>query len=790
MIKRMLLKDIKKGKTINTILCMFIVIATIFVASGVNNLVSVLTGLEYFMNKAEIEDVMFVTSGPGSKGAADEYLKNEKKIESYKIEDVIYLENTDIINVKTNEECKTRSGNNILESIDDLKINVFDKNNKKIEKVEKGHAYISAQFADSNDLKVGDKIKVKLEGIEKELIYDGIAKDAFLGATLIGNVRIIVNEEDIKEYKANDKIMNGYSGQCVYIKTDNVKDVKAGISKVSHIAFTTDRGQLKGIYAVDMFAIFIFFILSICLIVISFFILRFSISFTISEEFREIGVMKAIGFKDKPIRKLYIAKYTFISIVSVSIGLILSIPFGNIVMKSLSNKMYLGNDLGIILNVIGSILVCIVVIGFAYFCTRRIKKLTPIDAIRSGMTGERYKKKNKLKLSKSRAKTSMFMAANDVLSSPKKYFNIFISTTICISFMLLMVNSYSTLNSSAFLDMFGAKADIYIDNMPGISKQMYNVEGKKGFENFLNNVKEDLKKEGIESRVGFDMNYKLRTEIEGKEYLLTYSQGINTVQSDYKFTDGSAPMSENEIAISGKLADEYNVGIGDIIKVDAGNGYKDYIISAKFRTMNLMGELLRFNEKAEIDYSTMAGGMQIAVFLEGNHSANEIEEIKDKIKALYPKAKVLNQKEYCVDCLGVVDAVKVIQYALLAVTIFVVVLLIIMMEKTFVYKEKNDIALLKAVGFKDSFIRKWHTNRFVIVTFLAMITAMLLSVPLTKLFITPIFGMLGTSDISYRYNLGGFVLYPVIVLLATIVAANISVFSTRKIEARDTANIE
>ena len=387
MIKRMLLKDIKKGKTINTILCMFIIIATIFVASGVNNLVSVLTGLEYFMNKAEIEDVMFVTSGPGSKGAADEYLKNEKKIESYKIEDVIYLENTDILNAKTKEECKTRSGNNILESIDDLKINVFDKNNKKIEKVEKGHAYISAQFAEMNDYKVGDKIIVKLEGIEKELIYDGIAKDAFLGASLIGNVRIIVNEEDIKDYKANDKIMNGYSGQCVYIKTDNIKDVKAGISKVSHIAFSTDRDQLKGIYAVDMFAIFIFFILSICLIVISFFILRFSISFTISEEFREIGVMKAIGFKDTPIRKLYIAKYTFISIVSVSIGLILSIPFGNIVMQSLSNKMYLGNDLGIILNVIGSIIVCIVVIGFAYLCTKRIKKLTPIDAIRSGMTG-------------------------------------------------------------------------------------------------------------------------------------------------------------------------------------------------------------------------------------------------------------------------------------------------------------------------------------------------------------------------------------------------------------------
>lgn len=790
MFKRMLLKDIKKGKTINTILCMFIIVATIFVASGINNVVSVLTGLDYFMNKAEIENVMFVTSGPGSMGAADEYLKNEKKIDSYKVEDVIYLENTDLINAKTKEECKTRSGNNILQSIDDLKINVFDKNNKKIEKVEKGHTYISAQFVESNDLEVGDKIIVKLEGIEKELIYDGVAKDAFLGASLIGNVRIIVNEDDIKDYKANDKIMNGYSGQCVYIKTDKVKDVKAGISKVSHIAFSTDRDQLKGIYAVDMFAIFIFFILSICLIIISFFILKFSISFTISEEFREIGVMKAIGLKDTPIRKLYIAKYTFISIISVSIGLILSVPFGNVIMQTLSNKMYLGNEFGITLNVIGSILVCIVVIGFAYFCTKRIKKLTPIDAIRSGMTGERYKKKNKIKLSKSKAKTSVFMAANDVLDSPKKYFNIFISTTICILFMLIMVNAYSTLNSSAFLDMFGAKADIYIDNMPGISKQMYNVEGKKGFENFLNNIKEDLKKEGINSRVGFDMNYKLKTLIDGKEYLLTYSQGINTVQSDYKFSKGSAPENENEIAISGKLADEYNVGIGDTIKIDTGKGFKEYIITAKFRTMNLMGELLRFNEKTEIDYSYVAGGMQIAVFLEGDHTASEIEEVKDKIKALYPKVKVLNQKEYCVDCLAVVDAVKVVQYVLLIVTIFVVVLLIIMMEKTFVYKEKNDIALLKAIGFKDSFVRNWHTNRFIIVTILAMITAIVLSVPLTKLLITPIFGMLGTSDIKYRYDIGGFVLYPVIVLLATIVAANISVVSTRKIVARDTANIE
>ena len=57
-------------------------------------------------------------------------------------------------------------------------------------------------------------------------------------------------------------------------------------------------------------------------------VLRFTISFTLSEEFREIGVMKAIGIRNIKIRGLYLTKYFAISVVGAAIGLVFSYPFG------------------------------------------------------------------------------------------------------------------------------------------------------------------------------------------------------------------------------------------------------------------------------------------------------------------------------------------------------------------------------------------------------------------------------------------------------------------------------
>lgn len=51
----------------NVILFLFIILATIFVASGMNNLVSVLNGTGYYLDKAGVGDYNVVFNGSDKK---------------------------------------------------------------------------------------------------------------------------------------------------------------------------------------------------------------------------------------------------------------------------------------------------------------------------------------------------------------------------------------------------------------------------------------------------------------------------------------------------------------------------------------------------------------------------------------------------------------------------------------------------------------------------------------------------------------------------------------------------
>lgn len=56
MIGRILRKEMTRKKGVNFILFLFIIVATIFLASSVNNMLVVSNATEYFMDKAKIPD--------------------------------------------------------------------------------------------------------------------------------------------------------------------------------------------------------------------------------------------------------------------------------------------------------------------------------------------------------------------------------------------------------------------------------------------------------------------------------------------------------------------------------------------------------------------------------------------------------------------------------------------------------------------------------------------------------------------------------------------------------------
>ena len=113
----------------------------------------------------------------------------------------------------------------------------------------------------------------------------------------------------------------------------------------------------------------ILLVVSLMLIAVSFVVLRFTITFTLSEEFREIGVMKAIGIRDIKIRGLYLVKYAALAVIGSAVGLALSFPFGKMLMGLSSQSVIIKNQNTAFINVVCAFFVVAVILLFCLGCT-------------------------------------------------------------------------------------------------------------------------------------------------------------------------------------------------------------------------------------------------------------------------------------------------------------------------------------------------------------------------------------------------------------------------------------
>ena len=785
---RILKKDFKRKKTMNSILFLFVVLATMFVSSGINNVITVMNGTDYYLDRAGVGDYVVITMGDYAVGALDKMLNTEPAVCGYRMENVVFG-SQDNISAIDGKSVKTKN-TAIFQALDDSAISFFDSGNKEIQTVEKGYVYVSGDFMESNHFKTGDVIHIEHSNVDITLTIAGKAKDALLGSEFMGNTRFILNDEDMQMLLSDEYLNLHYQGQICYIDTSDYGAMSSAVANVSNVAFTGSRDTIKMCYVMDMIVAFVILILSICLILVSFVVLKFSITFTISEEFREIGVMKAIGIKNVKIRSLYIIKYLALAVAGAAIGFGASVPFGRLLLKSVSENMVLGNNIGLLANFLGALSVIAVIVLFAYFCTGKVKKLSPVDAVRSGQTGERYKKKTIYRIRKSYVNMDLYMALNDVLSSPRRFLTIIISFFICTLFVLILVNTTATMKSPNLITTFGTKSDLYVTDVTDSMKFM-NTGSKEEMKLYLSQMGKELAEQDMPAELCVEVQYKYTITFEGEEYSLSCQQGIGTAADEYEYTDGLIPQSKNEIAITPQIAKITGADIGDTVTIDFGNEEMDCIVTAYYQTMNQLGEVIRLHEDAPVDFQHVSSIMSYQINFTDDPTDDEIEERKEKIKKLYKNDEVMTAEEYCIDCIGVVDTMVGVQYLLLGITLIVVLLVTILMERSFIADERSQIAILKAIGFRDRAVLRWHVFRLGIVAFIAVILAACASVPVTYLCITPVFKMMGAVKIRFNIEpVQVFLIYPGIVFLATILVAGAAAAHTRKIKSNDTADIE
>lgn len=785
---RILKKDLKRKKTMNIILLLFVVLCSMFAAASVNNIIAVVGGLDYYFEKAELGDYFIIERSTGGEDTISKILKHSENVSGYRTYNVV---NASCDDLKT-DSGKLMEFSNIalICDINNTKQNFYGMDNEVITNVENGKVYITGSVPKREGVKIGERFYVELGDTKLPLEVAGFAKDALLGSEMMGNPRLLINSADFETLTADETIHTYSCGHVYDIDTDNAAALESELNEQNGMLFSGDRDLIKMTYIMNMLVAAIILVVSAGLLIVSFVVLRFTIRFTIAEEFREIGVMKAIGLNNSSIRMLYLVKYLGITLAGAVIGYFGSVPFGNLLLKSVSENMVLGNDNGMIIGVVCCIAVVLIIMLFGWSSTRRIEKLSAIDAVRSGQTGERFRKRSLLSLGKSKFGSTGFLALNDVTSEPKQYGILTAVFAICTALVMILAVTANTLDSGSLLYLLSmTDSDVYLNDS---TRAMEIITGTKTICETEDEIADILTENDMPGNVYLEGWYKLPVTAKNGNFQINFLKCADTVTTDYDYTDGSAPMKPDEIAVTKQISKKLGAEIGDRVTVKIGGEEREFIITAYFQCFNNLGECARFHQDVEIADTLMTSSFSYQITFDDHPDKAVIEERIEKLKDIFDNQNIFDTKGFVKDCMGVGDMIAAVKNLVLMLSLIIIILLAVLMERSFISKERSEIALLKAVGFDSGSVILYHTMRFGITVIIAIVTASALLMPLTKLIIDPIFGMMGAiGNIEYQFNaLEIFGAYPVIIFCVTVLSAALTAIYTKTIKSSDTASIE
>lgn len=785
---RILKKDLKRNRAMNIILLVFVLLSAMFVSSSANNILSVMTARDEFFEMSGMSDYFVMTKGTDPEDVRKS-IASLRNTDSYQTETLIFLSEDDVTCDGERLDLSSTLG---VFSFEDSAMTYFTDDNQAIESMEQGTILLPCKLKDDNGIQIGDTVIMTIGEVSADFRVAGFIKDALFGSPNVGVTRCLITKVDFEPIYSEPLIEEQLRNGCLCsVKTD---DTKALASEVMDTGLSTvisaDRNMIASVYILDMAVAGVLLIVSICLVLIAIVVLRFTINFTLSQEFREIGVMKATGIPSRKIKGLYLVKYFAVSVLGAVLGFAASIPFGNMMLNSVSQTMVIEGSTLYFVNAACAVLVVITVIIFCWGGTKKVDELSPVAAVRDGSQGERFSKKSPLSLTKSRMRPIPFLALNDILTNAKRFITMIIAFTLCLVMTTVVINAMNTLKSEKLVSYFcAAESDVYLVCTSYVD--YFEENGRENFKRDLEDMEQVLREENMSGSCCGEILFFCTVSSDTASYGGLLLQGTGTTADQYVYSEGTPPQNANEIAVTSTVADALGVTIGDTVTYTDMGEEKEAIITAFFQSMMNMGNGVRLHEDAEINYSQAAGFNSYQITFDDNPDAEEIEKRMERLAEIYPEYEVMNGGEYVDHFAGSADMVKSIRNILVPVMVIICALIAVLMERSFIAKEVGQIAMLRATGFTRGMIVRWHTLRMAMVLFVSTILGLLLSTPATQLLITPIFRMMGADSIQYEIvPLEAFVIYPGILIGATLVAVYLTAQGTGKITASQTSSIE
>lgn len=690
--------NIKKSKVATATLVILIAITTIFLYVGF----SVLTNINSFIDdkNTELNGAHFISIIDGK---YDQDVKNIlESIDGYQYmerEDAITNESANFQDVNTGE--KQYSMPALLLNIDTKRtistVNIID----KAEAIPENGVIVPYVLKASNGCKTGDTLKLIVNDDFIEFQIAGFYEDViFANPVNVSEYKLFIYDKKFHELLNHPEI--GIKCSYIGVITNNISDSanfeKQYTSKLKSV-ITDQTGSYASLNYASMkigTSIFINIIMailigfSIIILSIALIVIKFSTTTHIENNIKNIGAMEAIGYTTKQILNSILIEDFMIAIVGYIIGIITSIGVSPLVSGLVSSSIGLKWITNISLSAIlvSLIVIVISVLGISYFSAAKIKKITPLTALRNGIETHNFKK-NRIPLDKTKLGINTAIGFKGFLYNKKQ--------NIVVGIIVMLLSAVCIFSFSMYYNF----AIDYSEMMRLVGMETADVQ-------LIVQTDEDR----IFSEIAKMPEVQNTVKFDGFESTITYngkeSNGRVRNTEDYSklkintCVKGRMPIYENEIAITNLMLKELGAKIGDTVSINYDNTNKEYLVVGVTQQISNLGLGATITTEGMERLVPTYKNRSLMIYLKENQSPSDFVT---KVNNLYKEQN--GQGVNYIESINLMmeaykSSVSMLVTGCIVITAIIIIFVIFLIIRVRILKEKTRLGVSKALGFTSN----------------------------------------------------------------------------------------
>lgn len=750
---RIIRNDILKSKAITLTTMIFVAAAAMLVSLAAILAVNLSGSIDTLMTRAETPHFMQMHSGEIDTARLTAFAEQNNNVNEFQVLEFLNVDGARILingnsladNVQDNGFCMQSENFDYLLDLDGNVINVSD-----------GEIYVPICYMKDGTAKFDDKAVI----CGKKFTVAGFLRDSQMNSLLASSKRFLVSENDYAEIKD--------SGSTEYLIEFRLKDLSAlGALEAAYTSAgfeangpTITYPLFKTLNAIsDGLMIAVILLVSALVVAIAFMCIRFTLLAKIEDDYREIGVMKAIGLRVSDLKKIYLAKYAAIAAAGCILGFALSFVFRGMLLENI--RLYMGesenSSFAVLFGIIGVLLVFLAIIAYVSGVLKRFRKISAAEAIRFGTSQKKSAGAKHFCLSGNRLfDTNIFLGIKDVLARKGLYATMLAVLVISAFIIIVPQNLYNTISSKGFIAYMGiGKCDMRID-----IQQTYNISEKAA------EIAKAMESDRSISKYAVltTKTFKAKTE-DGSEERIKIELGDHSV-FPVKYSMGKAPAAEDEIALSAMNANELGKKAGDAITISADGNVKNLTVCGIYSDITNGGKTAKAvfaDNSADIMWCVICAELPDKSFVD-----SKVSEYAE----MFDFAKVSGIDEYIVQTFGsTISSVGKASCAAIAVALIITALVTLLFMNMLIVKNRYSIAVMKAFGFTNSDIKAQYFSRSIFVLIAGIVLGTLLANTFGEALAGAVISSFGASSFKFAVNpLSAYLLCPLMMVCSVLIA--------------------